>query len=581
MASETNDLKQQAADFYAENKVPERLEEILNSMFFENPKDVYGRLAEYFSGFAVSPVFAHSNGSEVLDSAGNPAVLCQVYGTVKNHDKLLSEVSMSLDKEMTNILGQMEGSGDSIPTISEVATANVSKLTEDLTSKLSGIPLINQLLIDRTISDWVNDVERSLSKETETKSNEGSPNRTPTPSSGKKKKASAKTKTGKPSDKPVPPKEPLENRMMGCTSASVSSLAVAKAAANCQDKPLFEHLHHSLTMSDSSEKGVYDITMPTPAMIVYTGGKTAPGKLNLIKNLFIIGKPNWSSQESCEKLNKVHKSLGKILSAKASSGVPTGTSGGFQPTYDKMEQPLDVVLEAINASGLTPTQDVFIGLTISAHEIFDYDKGKYEIATGTLKSADEICDVYRDALSRYPAVIMIIDPLRKEDREQWPKLCEAVSEKCFVLGSDHVMGPLHSLTANMLDARNSSGVVISNGGRVTCSDLARITGDLQARHRVAVLRSPPGDAAEESYTDLGVGLGADVVVFGAPCRGENTARINRLVEIERLIKNNDKFRLQQRSKFTFPVIKPPPAAPGSDDEPDVIQSSPDFKAKKK
>jgi len=57
------------------------------------------------------------------------------------------------------------------------------------------------------------------------------------------------------------------------------------------------------------------------------------------------------------------------------------------------------------------------------------DKGKYEIMTGAFKSADEMCDLYKDILARYPTIILMIDPLRKEDREQWPKLCESISEK--------------------------------------------------------------------------------------------------------------------------------------------------------
>lgn len=63
-------------------------------------------------------------------------------------------------------------------------------------------------------------------------------------------------------------------------------------------------------------------------------------------------------------------------------------------------------------------------LSFSAQE-----KGKYEIITGTLKSADEMIDVYRDIVARYPALVMLIDPMRKEDREQWLPLCQAVTEK--------------------------------------------------------------------------------------------------------------------------------------------------------
>ena len=60
---------------------------------------------------------------------------------------------------------------------------------------------------------------------------------------------------------------------------------------------------------------------------------------------------------------------------------------------------------------------------------FAQEKGKYEIIGGALKTADDMVEVYRDIISRYPAVVMIVNPLRMEDREQWPKLCEMISEK--------------------------------------------------------------------------------------------------------------------------------------------------------
>ena len=62
------------------------------------------------------------------------------------------------------------------------------------------------------------------------------------------------------------------------------------------------------------------------------------------------------------------------------------------------------------------------------------DKGKYEVTNGGQKTADDMVELYKDLIARYPALIMIIDPFRKEDREQWPKLCELISEK--LVGDD-------------------------------------------------------------------------------------------------------------------------------------------------
>nr|XP_002121113.1 enolase 4-like [Ciona intestinalis] len=322
--------------------------------------------------------------------------------------------------------------------------------------------------------------------------------------------------------------------------------------------------------------------MPTPAMVVLSGGKSAPGKLHMLKNVFAIAKPGLTISESISNLIKVYQNVGKGLSAKSSSGLLTGASGGYEPSYDKPEQPLDAILEAINTSGLVPGQDIFLGIECSAHEIFDYDKGKYEISTGTLKTADEFIDLLKDLVMRYPSLIMIIDPLRREDREQWTKLCEMVSEKCFIIGSDVIYGSMHSLNDNMLSARKSSGLVISTGSRVTCSDLARVVGDIRARECVTIMTSPVGDVCDDIFSDLAVGLGATFVRFGAPSRGENTSKINRFIEIERIINESKTSKINYLSKFEFPVIKPPPPAPVSDEENEIPaeNSSPDQKKKK-
>uniref|UniRef100_H2YM27 phosphopyruvate hydratase n=1 Tax=Ciona savignyi TaxID=51511 RepID=H2YM27_CIOSA len=328
------------------------------------------------------------------------------------------------------------------------------------------------------------------------------------------------------------------------SAVSLVSVAVLKAAASFLRKPAFEHLRHTMSVvsgtAQECEKSV--ISMPTTAITVMSGGKATPGKLNLVKSVFAIANPGWTVSESMTNLSKVYQNIGKAiitlpdsLMTSQSSGLLTGPSGGFQPSYDKPEQPLDATIEAITGAGFTPGQDVFLGIDCSAHDIFDYDKGKYDISTGALKTADEMVDLYKDLVSRYPSLIMLVDPVRKEDREQWSKLCEVVSEKCFVIGSDAVYGSLHSVNDSILSVRRSSGLVIGTGSRITCSDLARVVGDVRSRDCVTMLVSPAGDVCDDIFADMAVGLGTTFVRFGAPSRGENTSKINRLVEIERML----------------------------------------------
>uniref|UniRef100_F6V8G3 Enolase 4 n=1 Tax=Ciona intestinalis TaxID=7719 RepID=F6V8G3_CIOIN len=560
------ELRQNAANYYAENAVAPKLEEILNKMFYEQPNDVYGRLSEYFEEFALTPNIVKISANKVMDGVGAGGLQCSVFAEVKNQPKVLSSLSMSLEKEISMLPLQQQ----------HTTERGCMHISESISSKLNNVSLLQQTEVDLMLRDWIDDAEydKFIGANQPTEEDDGH-SRTPTPSSGRKKKTSSgKAKVGKVPEKPVPPKEPMEDRLKGCTAASAVSVAVLKAAANFLQK------------SGIAQQNVDNtVTMPTPAMVVLSGGKSAPGKLHMLKNVFAIAKPGLTISESISNLIKVYQNVGKGLSAKSVNFdkiKQISASGGYEPSYDKPEQPLDAILEAINTSGLVPGQDIFLGIECSAHEIFDYDKGKYEISTGTLKTADEFIDLLKDLVMRYPSLIMIIDPLRREDREQWTKLCEMVSEKCFIIGSDVIYGSMHSLNDNMLSARKSSGLVISTGSRVTCSDLARVVGDIRARECVTIMTSPVGDVCDDIFSDLAVGLGATFVRFGAPSRGENTSKINRFIEIERIINESKTSKINYLSKFEFPVIKPPPPAPVSDEENEIPaeNSSPDQKKKK-
>ncbi|CAK8688098.1 unnamed protein product [Clavelina lepadiformis] len=575
MAESYNELKKLAAEYYMKNHVPERIEEILNNMFFENPRDIYGRLSEFFENYALSPVLSDVHGSVVYSSNGTPAVKCSLLAIVKNKDKFLASSYLALDNEMLQVQGQVYQDNESPPTVEEIADKTCVNINAEIAPKIKGIPLLNQAEIDKALSDWMNEMENAVSSSTDVSENNNP--RTPTPSSGKKKKVpSGKVKGGKAPEKPIPPKEPAQPRLKGCSSISATSLVTLKASSVFLAQPPFLHLHRSMSGCEGKE----EIRLPTPVISIITGGKSSPGKLNIFKNIFAISRPGLPVNESVGNLVKVYQAVERSLAAKSSVGVVTAPGGGLQPVYDKPEQPLDVVLEAIQTAGFTPGQDIYVGIETDATNAFDYDKGKYEISNSLFKSADELVELYRDLLARYPAVIMLIDPIRKEDKEQWPKLCDVISEKCFVIGGSSIYGPLHSLNQNQLCARRSSGVAIATGSRVTCSDLYRIVQDVRANGDVTILLSPPADASDDIYTDVGVGLGVDFVSFGAPSRGENVDRLNRFVEIEEILKQRDVMTVSPQKSFNFPLIKPPPA-PLSDEEGDVILNPPDQKTKKK
>lgn len=546
------ELKEDAARFFAKNRVPEKLEKVLNSLFYEKPEDVFGRLSCHFEAMALAARISNIDASPVMDSTGNPAIQCRLHCTVRNEDKLLSSTSLSVEPEIPLLPLPPPDSEEKPPSKESVVPSCLEFISSTLSDKLKGCHPTDQRAVDTIIRKFIDDEEDKHKPPPKPEEEQ----RTPTPASGAKKKPPSGKGKGKATDKPIVPYEPHDFRLQGCSAVSVTSIAVLEAAASFLKKSTCEHLH-DITGKDSST-----ITFPAPSINIISAGKSSPGKLNIAKNVFLIAKPGLTMEKSVGKLTELFHQVRKIFESKSPNLPALSASGGLQFNFEKIEQPLDIIQEAATAAGLTLGQDIFIGIECAANEVFDYGKGKYEIMTGALKSADEIIDYYKDITSRYASIIMLVDPLRKEDKEQWMKLCETISEKTFITGSQAFYGSMHCLDATALENHRSSGIAFYPGGRVTVSDIIDAFSAVKEKNGITMMISPPGDVCNTLFTDLAVGLDCDIVRFGSPARGENSDRLNRLVEIERLLDGN---KIGYRKKFSFPLVKPPTPIPTEDD----------------
>ncbi|XP_071169683.1 enolase 4-like [Mytilus edulis] len=128
------------------------------------------------------------------------------------------------------------------------------------------------------------------------------------------------------------------------------------------------------------------------------------------------------------------------------------------PTFDKAEQGLDLLQEAITNCGLTAGEDFFIGLNCAGPEMFDYEKGKYEVMVGIAKVADDLVEFWSDLLTRYPSIIAIIDPMRKQEEEHWMRLCDRISDRCLVIGSQTYHRPGLLKDKQLTENFKSSGI---------------------------------------------------------------------------------------------------------------------------
>ncbi|KAF0027640.1 hypothetical protein F2P81_020381 [Scophthalmus maximus] len=151
-------------------------------------------------------------------------------------------------------------------------------------------------------------------------------------------------------------------------------------------------------------------------------------------------------------------------------------SGAPAVSFEKPEQPLDLVGEACANLGLALGTDIHLAANCAARELMDYTKGKYEVTAGVFKSPDELMDVYKTLVGKYTAVVALIDPFRREDREQWEMLGNLIGGSCSLLSdvTQESRGP---------PLPGVRGHVLKHVHETTVSDLIRVASE----HRGSVL----------------------------------------------------------------------------------------------
>ncbi|XP_077992460.1 enolase 4-like [Glandiceps talaboti] len=559
-AREFYETKQKAVQYYRNNQVPEKIEEILNSMFYENPDDVYGRLSEYFETLSKPSTISKLVSQQVFDSKGQPTVQTEVHCIVKGVDKHITTTNLSSQTTIADSAPVERREADDAERQQCVQTA-IEYINGPISEKLKGLNPVNQKEIDTTIYEIIEKLkEEQEEKERLLKEQqaEQEPPQQPQKETTKEDRASPKArKKGSAKSATVVVEEPKEQLFTGSNSLCAVSQSMVKTGALLKKIHLFEHIA-SLRYEQTPEK----YRLPLPMATILSFGKAAACKLNMFKEVMIVPQPGKPMDEAIKQICNIYNQVGKALFTKfgvVSKNV--NDLGCYMPTYDKPEQALDLIQESMTQLGLTPAEDFHIVLHCAAHEMFDMDKGKYEITTGVFKGPDDMVEVYNDLITRYPAIIAIIDPLKKQDAEPWLKLSEKLSEKCYIMG-DHLYPRTERFVSEGFGECKSSAVVLKLQQMTTITDTINAVRFLNDEALDCVLSTVQAESGESLLADLAVGVGAKFIKLGAPCRGERVAYFNRLLQIETVLK--EKEALTQDETHEFPNILPPPPPPEVD-----------------
>ena len=292
------------------------------------------------------------------------------------------------------------------------------------------------------------------------------------------------------------------------------SLAVAKAAAESADLPLFRYVG-----------GANAHILPVPMMNVINGGAHADTAVDIQEFMVLpIGAESFS--EALRMGTETYHAL-KAELQKAGMQTGLGDEGGFAPELASNRAALDFLVSAIEAAGYKPGVDIALGLDVAATEM--YSKGKYSFE-GEMHDAGFMSDYYADLVANYP-LVTIEDPLDENDWEGWVALTQAIGDKVQLVGDDlFVTNPARLGDGIKQGAANSLLVKVNQIG--TLSETLDAVSMAHTHGYTAVLSHRSGETEDTTIADLAVATNCGQIKTGAPARSERVAKYNQLLRIE-------------------------------------------------
>jgi enolase len=301
---------------------------------------------------------------------------------------------------------------------------------------------------------------------------------------------------------------------LGANAILGVSLAVAKAAADSADLPLFRYLG-----------GPNAHVLPVPMMNVINGGSHADSNVDIQEFMILPHGADTFSEGLRWGVETYHVLKGLLKSKGLSTGL--GDEGGFAPDLSSNRAALDLLMEAIEKAGFTPGKDIAVGLDVAATEF--YKEGSYTFE-GTSKSAGEMSAYYSELVSAYP-LVSIEDPLDENDWEGWAQLTAEIGAKTQIVGDDlFVTNPKRLAEGISQGTANSILVKVNQIGSLT--ETLDAVSLAQRSGYTAVMSHRSGETEDTTIADLAVALNTGQIKTGAPARSERVAKYNQLLRIE-------------------------------------------------
>lgn len=307
---------------------------------------------------------------------------------------------------------------------------------------------------------------------------------------------------------------------LGANAILSVSLACAKAAAKALQMPLYRYVG-----------GVNAVTIPVPMMNILNGGAHSDNNLD-VQEFMILPIGADSITEGIRWCAEVYHHLKKLLKNRGLS-VAVGDEGGFAPNIANEEEAIQLIMEAITKAGYScgRGKQFMISLDAAASEWKGNAPGEYYLPkSGKRYTTDELIVHWEKMLHRFP-IYSIEDPLDEEDWDGWKRLTEKVGDKVTLVGDDlFVTNPVRLNKGISMGCGNA--ILIKPNQIGTLSKTMEAIRMAKEHGYETIMSHRSGETEDTTIADLSVGLGSDLIKTGAPCRGERTAKYNRLIRIE-------------------------------------------------
>ncbi|WP_277640852.1 phosphopyruvate hydratase [Wolinella succinogenes] len=304
---------------------------------------------------------------------------------------------------------------------------------------------------------------------------------------------------------------------IGANAALGVSMAVARSAAKSLNIPLYRYLG-----------GANALTLPVPMLNIINGGSHADNTVDFQEYMIMpLGFENFS--ESLRASAEVYHHLKKIL--KDSKHITSiGDEGGFAPNLKTNEEPIQIIMQAIEKAGYRPGEEIAIALDVASSE-FVNEQGLYRLeGEGRTLSSEELVGYYESLIAKYP-IVSIEDGLSEDDWKGWKYLTERLGGKVQLVGDD-----LFVTNVKILQEGISQG--IANAILIKPNQIGTVSQTMQTvrlaqRNRYRCVMSHRSGESEDSFiADFAVALNTGEIKTGSTARSERIAKYNRLLAIE-------------------------------------------------